>query len=171
MSRPKLVVISLIVSCALSLAFGARHFFGMAFHGDHYSPFSYAVGALHQANIYAFAFKPDTVVWDETRGYARFTREVMRGEVSGAGLASYSKYLAPGPPLSDSGWPINRLGPITLALMAFSLNGSLANAFILSDFVFIFLLSLLYIRLSYEISDHECYFSIVATAAILCFNW
>src|SRR5438105_5626198 len=139
----KIVLVPFCVCLMLALAFGSRHLFGILFHGRTYSPFSYDVRALQHPDKSLFAFMPDAVVWDETRAYARFTREIMRGEMAGADLPSYRRYLLPDARSFGSSWPNARLAPAVLAGLAMLVHGNVATAFIVADFVFIFFFSLL----------------------------
>src|SRR5262252_4423532 len=121
----------------LSLSFFARHAAGIAISGNQYTPLVYNSANLSSQSSVDYSFKPDDALWDETRGYARYTQEVLRGEFLGANGASFNPYLAEGT-LPSTSWYRDRLGPVILALVASMFGGSVPDAFAFADLAFPF---------------------------------
>jgi hypothetical protein len=159
----------LCIAFALSLSFFARHICGIAIAGYQYTPLVYNPADLTALSAAEYSYKPDDAIWDETWEYARFTHEILRGELLGANASSFRPYLIEGS-LPEHLWYRDRLGPMTLALMAAAFGGSVPDAFILSDLVFPLGIALAILFLCTEFLGFTLSFSFVATAAVMWFN-
>ncbi len=158
-----------LISLLVGLSFSGAHLTGLVSLGGNYSPFLYNPIYVRLRPQPKFMYLPASVAYDETTEYARFTREVLRGELSGNTLETYQPYVLDPIPTRTLFWR-DRLGPLVLALLALPFSGSVAAAFILADFLFPALTAwtLLWLgrRLRADLS-----FGILAVAAVLWFNW
>jgi len=153
----------------IGMSFFARHLAGWVFTKGLYNPLVYNPTSIKTLPPPDYNFEPDSVVWDEHREYARFTQEVLRGEILGSIPASYNPYLLSGT-LQNYNWYRDRLGPILLALIAHTLSGNVPLAFMLADFIFPLILALCLFFLSWQFRP-TVLFSVFATSVIVWFNW
>ncbi len=158
------------IAFLLSLSFFARHAFGVAISGRDYTPLVYNSASLLSQSPTDYSFKPDDGVWDETRAYARYTQEILRGEFLGANGGSFDRYLAEGS-LPETFWYRDRLGPAILALVAVALGHSVPEAFLVADFAFPFFIALVLLILCRKFFAFPLGLSLFATASIMWLNW
>lgn len=161
------------IAFLIGLSFFARQVVGIEISGKNYTPLVYNASSLStQFPVKSdYNFKPDDILWDETRAYARYTQEILRGEYLGANSASFNPYLTQGS-LPENFWYRDRLGPIILALIAKGLGGgSVSNAFIASDFIFPFCIALTLLVLCRRFFGFTLAFSVMATASVMWLDW
>ncbi|MCX7121861.1 MAG: hypothetical protein NTZ67_08875 [Gammaproteobacteria bacterium] len=162
------------IAFIIALSFFARQIVGIAISGKNYTPLVYnslSLSTQLPAKTDAdYSFKPDDILWDETRAYARYTQEVLRGEFLGANANSFNPYLTQGSFPKDF-WYRDRLGPIILAVMTRGLGDSVSNAFIASDFIFPFLIAFSLLVLCRRFFGFTLFFSVMATASIMWLDW
>ena len=170
------VLLFLALAVAIGFSFFARHLIGFLMLGPSYSPLVYNPDGLWSSSaeeyLERFHFEPDAILWDETVSYARYTQEMLRGDIFGNRLESYAPFL-----LEDGFFEkelniplfFDRLGPALLALMSAFL-GDIRRAFILADFLFpatvAFLALMFFWRLKRSVP-----FAIVATSLLMWFTW
>ncbi|GEM_PF-3113138 len=164
--------IPIAVALIIGLSFFSRQLIGVAISGERYTPLVYNSASLStQTSITPnYNFKPDDILWDETRAYARYTQEILRKEFLGANGSSFNSYLKEGS-FPENYWYRDRLGPAILALMATALGGAVSNAFLAADFVFPFCIALGLIILCRNFFKFTFNFSIMATASVMWLNW
>ena len=86
-------VVFCIAAFIIGMSFFARHIAGMVYTHSQYSCLVYNPKSVREAPPARYDFLPDDVSWDETRAYARWTNEIIRGELGGATLGSFAPYL------------------------------------------------------------------------------
>ena len=163
-------ILSIFVVCAtlIALSFFFRHIAGIAITHGAYNPLVYNPSDVRTVPAPHYDYLPDDVVWDEVRAYARTTQGFFRGEYGGPVIESYQPYV-------ESQLPHRRtffrdgLGQCLLSRMAMLL-GSVPSAFLLADFLFVFLLTMSLLFFCWELKQ-SVVFAIAATSAILFFNW
>ena len=158
-----------LISLLVGLSFSGAHLTGLGSLGHDYHPFLYNPIYLRLRPQPKFLYVPATVAYDETTEYARFTREVLRGELSGNTIETYQPYVLD-PIRSRTLWWRDRLGPLVLALLAIPFSGSVAAVFILADFLFPALAAWALLWLGWRLRA-DLSFGILVVAAVLWFNW
>lgn len=134
-----------------------------------YSCLVYNPKSVRETPPAPYDFLPDDISWDESRAYARWTNEVMRGELGGATLGSFAPFLTsyvPQPPL----WLRDRLGPVILAGMARLPGSDVRSAFLAADLIFPLGAALALLLLCWEMRP-SVWFGVAATSLVLFFNW
>jgi hypothetical protein len=116
----------------VSFCFG--HLAGLFYNGRSYTPLVYDRSVLPEGAP-QYLYKLDHVLWDEATAYARYTQEILRGELSGKNLASYQAYIT-GAAVRSPRWCRDRGGPLLLAGLALLFSGNVPAAFIAADFLF-----------------------------------
>ncbi|SRR5579884_1283029 len=130
-AKRTLALFSLLVG--MSFSFG--HLAGMYYCGRSYTPLVYDRWMLRGVGSPKYFYALDHVAWDETTAYARYTQEVLRGDLLGATLGSFEPHLK-GEARAQSIWCRDRLGPILLAALSMSFGRSVPKAFAAADFLF-----------------------------------
>ena len=157
------------VSLLIGLSFFARHIAGMVYTHGEYSCLVYNPKSVRETPPAAYDFLPDDISWDESRAYARWTNEVLRGEWGGATLASFAPFVTSPVPQQPL-WLRDRLGPAILAAIAQLPGGSVRTAFLLADLIFPVGTALSLLVLCWEIRP-SIPFGIAATSLVMFFNW
>ncbi len=163
------VTIFCAVSLLISLSFFARHIAGMVYTHGQYSCLVYNPKSVRETPPAAYDFLPDDISWDESRAYARWTNEVLRGEWGGATLASFAPFVTSPVPQQPL-WLRDRLGPAILAAMARVAGSDVRTAFLLADLVFPMGAAIALLVLCWKIRP-SIPFGIAATSLVLFFNW
>lgn len=158
-----------VVAVILSLSFFARHIAGMVYTHFQYSCLVYNPRSVRESPPVDYDFLPDPVSWDETRAYARWTNEILRGEWGGPSMSSFAPFLTTNVPPQPLWWR-DRLGPAVLAGMAKLPGSDVQKAFLIADFIFPFGLALSLLSLSWEIRP-SISFAVTATCLVTAFNW
>jgi len=163
------IVLFCAVPLCIGLSFFSRHIAGMIYTHWHYSCLVYNPESVRRSPPAAYDFLPDDVSWDETRAYARWTNEVIRGELGGATLASFAPYLTTDVP-REPFWLRDRLGPMILAGIALLPASDVRTSFLIADLIFPIGLALALVLLCWEMS-RSVSFAVAATSVVMFFNW
>lgn len=158
-----------VVSLLIGLSFFVRHIAGILYTHSEYSCLVYNPKSIRETPPARYDFLPDDVSWDESRAYARWTNEVIRGELGGATLGSFAPFLTSSVPQQPL-WLRDRLGPMILAEMARLPDSDVRTAFLAADLIFPVGAALALFVLCWEMRP-SVWYGIAATSLVLFFNW
>jgi hypothetical protein len=155
-----------VIALAIGASFLWRHVYGLHLLGNDYNPLVYnakALRAVDSAEYYHnYDFKPDSLAWDETYAYARYTQQVLRGDLLGNTSRRANELLG-----IASGNPT--LGPCLTGVLAYVV-GDVRLAYIVADMLFPAILAVLLILFCLKLRSN-LEFALFATALFVWFNW
>ena len=161
--------IVLLSSLLITFSFFFRHIAGVIVTHYSYNPLVYNSSDVRSAHSTQYTYRPDDVLWDETKAYARTTQGFMRGEYGGAVLDTYASYVTTPIPRSRN-FVRDGLGQWLLSAMARVLGNSVPAAFCAADFVFVFALALSLMLFCWELKPSAA-FAVAGASAFMFFNW
>jgi hypothetical protein len=165
--------IILLIALAIGFSFVWRHVFAVHLLGRDYNPFVYNAKALRVVDSQEYGryyWKPDAVAWDETYTYARYTQQVLRGDLLGNTVRTANDLL--GITSGTQGHWIfffDRLGPCLMGALAYAV-GDVRRAYIVADMLFPAVLAVLLILFCLKLHS-SLKFALFATALFVWFNW
>lgn len=156
----------------VGMSFFARHLAGSALFGTAYNALDWNANGLATKTAGPFTTRPNNLLWDETFGYARYVRQMQRGDWSGNTFETYANYAQAGtaaPAPAHYPFFFDRGGVAAVTLLA-QLTGDVSRAFALSDLLFPLLIALLGVLFCLQLRPSLA-FALLATACFVWFNW